>query len=81
MFNAKNEIMGDWYEDIEGEREEAYRDQPVDDRPPHADAREPEPGTYAYTARFLANAGLMSGDEADAWKDEMKERDLDEYFG
>lgn len=36
----------------------------------------PEPGTYAYTARFLAASGIMSGDEADRWKDEMKEANL-----
>lgn len=34
---------------------------------------EPEPGTYAYTARFLAASGLMTGEEADAWKDAAKE--------
>lgn len=34
---------------------------------------EPQPGTYAYTARLLAQSGLMSGEEADRWKDEMKE--------
>ena len=31
------------------------------------------PGTYAYTAWTMAQSGLMTGDEADAWKDEMKE--------
>ena len=36
----------------------------------------PEPGTYAYTARFLAASGIMDGDEADRWKDEMKEGNL-----
>lgn len=35
---------------------------------------EPEPGTYAYTARLLAE--LMPEEDWDAWKDEMKERDL-----
>ena len=33
----------------------------------------PQPGTYAYTARILAQSGLMTGDEADAWKDQMKD--------
>lgn len=33
----------------------------------------PQPGTYAYTAKLLAQSGLMSGEEADAWKDQMKE--------
>ena len=36
----------------------------------------PLPGTYAYTARLLVECGLMDGDEADAWKDEMKDREL-----
>lgn len=35
----------------------------------------PEPGTYAYTARALVELGIMSGDEADQWKDEMKDRE------
>lgn len=50
---------------------------PVDDVPDD-DARfstvEPEPGTYAYTARLLAS--IMPDEDWDAWKDEMKERDL-----
>ncbi len=37
---------------------------------------EPRPGTYAFTARLLYQSGLMTGEEADWWKDEMKERDL-----
>lgn len=40
--------------------------------------REPPPGSWAATARFLAESGIMTGDEADAWKDEMKERAWDE---
>jgi len=32
-------------------------------------------GTYAYTAWLMAQSG-MDPDEADAWKDEMKERDF-----
>ena len=35
---------------------------------------EPRPGSYAYTARFMAQSGIMSGDEADEWKESMKER-------
>lgn len=31
------------------------------------------PGTYAFTARLLAESGIMTGDEADAWKDTMKD--------
>jgi len=37
---------------------------------------EPPRGTYAATARMLFETGFMSGDEADAWKDMMKDRDL-----
>jgi hypothetical protein len=37
----------------------------------------PQPGTYAYTARILAQSGLMTGDEADRWKDEMKDAMVD----
>lgn len=36
---------------------------------------EPMPGTWAAVARSLVEDGLMDGDEADRWKDEMKERD------
>lgn len=35
--------------------------------------RDPRPGTFAFTARALVEAGIMGGDEADRWKDEMKE--------
>jgi len=35
----------------------------------------PPVGTYAYTAWLMAQSG-MDPDEADAWKDEMKERDF-----
>lgn len=34
---------------------------------------EPPVGSWASIARMLVADGLMSGDEADAWKDEMKE--------
>lgn len=34
----------------------------------------PEPGTYAYTARLMA--GIFPDEDWDAWKDEMKEREL-----
>ncbi len=37
---------------------------------------EPPRGTYAATARMLAQSGFMSGDEADAWKDMMKDGNL-----
>lgn len=33
----------------------------------------PLPGTLAFTARLLARAGIMTGDEADDWKDRMKD--------
>jgi len=36
----------------------------------------PQPGTWAWTARHMAE-GDTSGFDWDAWKDEMKERDLD----
>lgn len=35
----------------------------------------PQPGTWAYTARMMAE-GDTSGFDWDAWKDEMKERDM-----
>lgn len=38
-----------------------------------AERLEPMPGTYAFTARLLAQSGIMTGDEADAWKDMMKD--------
>jgi hypothetical protein len=31
------------------------------------------PGTFAYTAWFMAQSGMMTGDEADRWKDQMKD--------
>lgn len=37
---------------------------------------QPLPGTYAFTARLLAELGIMSGDEADEWKDAMKDGEL-----
>jgi hypothetical protein len=37
--------------------------------------REPPIGTYAFTARMLVECGIMTGDEADDWKDQMKEHD------
>lgn len=39
---------------------------------------DPPVGTYASTARLLAELGVMSGDEADAWKDAMKDSSFDE---
>jgi hypothetical protein len=51
-----------------------------DDAPPSGEPMDPpsEPpvGTWAATARMMVQCGLMTGDEADAWKDEMKEGDL-----
>lgn len=38
--------------------------------------RDPPPGSWAETARMLAACGMMSGDEADRWKDEMKDREM-----
>lgn len=38
--------------------------------------RAPPPGTYAYRAWMMAKSGAMSGDEADAWKDRMKDEAL-----
>ncbi len=38
-----------------------------------SDHREPPPGSWASVAREMVRSGMMSGDEADAWKDEMKE--------
>lgn len=37
--------------------------------------REPPVGSYAATARLLAECGAMTGEEADAWKDMMKDGD------
>lgn len=34
------------------------------------------PGTYAYTAWLMAKTGMMTGDEADRWKDQMKDEGL-----
>jgi hypothetical protein len=47
---------------------------------PSADEEEdspnqPPPGTFAATARFLFESGLMTGEEADEWKDRMKDGD------
>lgn len=36
-------------------------------------SNEPPPGSWASVARTLVASGVMSGAEADAWKDEMKE--------
>jgi len=41
--------------------------------PEEREEYEPKPGTLAFTARLLAEHGIMSGEEADAWKDAMKE--------
>lgn len=35
-----------------------------------------QPGTLAYSAWFFAVTGIMTGEEADQWKDQMKEGDL-----
>lgn len=39
---------------------------------------EPPPGTFASVARMLASCGIMSGEEADEWKDRMKDGFYDE---
>jgi hypothetical protein len=39
---------------------------------------EPIPGTYAFTARLLAQSGMMTGEEADRWKDEMKDASMND---
>lgn len=33
----------------------------------------PMPGTLAWTAKMMVEIGVMTGEEADAWKDEMKD--------
>jgi len=45
---------------------------------PVAPRYEPQPGTYAHTARMVVEMGFMDGDEADAWKDEMKDRAMED---
>lgn len=40
--------------------------------------REPPVGTYAATARLLAECGVMSGDEADEWKEMMKDLSMED---
>lgn len=47
-------------EDLRAEADQARPTQPI-------------PGTLAFTARAMAMSGLMTGDEADAWKDRMKD--------
>jgi hypothetical protein len=47
-------------------------------QPPAPIPLRPQPGTYAFTSRVMVDLGLMSGDEADRWKDEMKDRSLDD---
>lgn len=49
-----------------------------DDAPPSGEPipREPPVGSWASIARMLVADGSMTGDEADRWKDEMKEQDL-----
>lgn len=44
-------------------------------RRPTAAADMPQPGTLAFTAMLLADSGIMTGEEADRWKDEMKDRE------
>ena len=38
----------------------------------------PKPGTLAFTAMLLAESGAMTGEEADEWKEFMKEQRLRE---
>jgi hypothetical protein len=46
-------------------------------RAEHAEEfRTPPPGTFAYRAWVMAKSGAMTGDEADAWKDRMKDEAL-----
>ena len=40
-------------------------------------ANQPPPGSWADVARMMASLGGDDGIDWDAWKDEMKERDLD----
>ena len=49
-----------------------------DAREAHKEAmyREPPVGSRAATARMLAQSGVMTGDEADRWKDEMKDAEM-----
>lgn len=44
------------------------------------DNDQPLPGTLAFTARLLAEMGIMSGDEADEWKDAMKDAEMEEWL-
>jgi hypothetical protein len=59
--------------DPEGDRGPNYLPDPDLDGEAYAG---PPVGTYAHTAWLMAQSGLMDGDEADRWKDEMKEADL-----
>ena len=80
-MNEQNEIRGDELADIEEsmEREEAHEQAPeaapLTDEELEDFSRQPQPGTYAHTARMMVDLG-MDPDEADRWKDEMKESDL-----
>jgi hypothetical protein len=65
------EVMDEWLNQVIKERVEAAPRLEVD-------ANGPSPGTYAYTARMMAQLSPVDGDPDfwDSWKDEMKERDL-----
>jgi len=74
MFDALcDECEYDGYEDEpinpEGDRGPNYEPDPIHDE----EYKGPPVGTYAYTAWLMARCGIMDGDEADRWKDEMKE--------
>lgn len=45
----------------------------ADDPVPPRSSHQPQPGTWAATARAMVQMGIMSGDEADDWKDRMKD--------
>lgn len=85
-MNERNEINGDAMDDYrEHQEQEAEPINPEGDTGPNylpdpdLDGEAyagPPVGTYAHTAWLMAQCGIMDGDEADRWKDEMKERDL-----
>ena len=74
VANAK-EI--DRQEDEREHKKASFAGNEGDDAPPSGEPNEPMPGTWAYTARMMAREGWMTHDEADVWKDEMKEGEMD----
>jgi hypothetical protein len=72
---AAIEAVEEWIEDNEPEPLD-----PEGDRGPNYEPDTyagPPVGTHAYTAWVMSRCGIMDGDEADRWKDEAKEADLD----